>query len=1041
MLIGTLIFFISAHSKTLAYIVDKATVGLGLSYESISGSLLQEIELKNLKYQNKILADEARVKWNILYLLKAKVAIEDIVLKDVNLNVLDEMISNISKDRSKDKEQKSSSITIPYISINNLFFSTKPYHARGIKIEKFEIKIKNLRGDLNNLELDNFQIDTINDHTNIMANGYIRDKELKFEHLWVQDIDIDKIINFNIKQFSKNDENLTDTSQKSEDDTFSNLLQTLYVKDFKADIKPFKYDQYHIKIATVSAKKIKWDFKEFNISKIKLDGDTNLGSVSLRGNVLKNELFSKTTLNLYREPYFKKLVKEIDFESLNPISADLNINKNHIQSKIYLSSNNLFDGNLSFLDLNLKTSISTLNYNFASKILDIKTEANLKTAYFDDADVKNRFVYDKHFLNQGDLIINQISDNIPKELHFLLKDAKVNYNIDSNLLKVNLNSSKLYADFDSKDFQKGSLKIRSKPIFMSRFVKDLPPTLKKLKFKLQTDSLIDFQNVQNTKTHLNINSNAIDIKADLNLTKDIHSKMQISLAKGSILSEFDKNIKWQNIFPLRADFLLEDNLILLSFQNDRLYYVGEYNLKSDEINSTLDINNHQIVKINGKLNKTIQIDTNISSLAEFQNRLSQFYKFEKQPIDAEAKVKVQIDKLKSINANIDALWFWYEYEKNRFRVIENIKTDLSFEDDKLKIKNYSLDIFDKHIFANRLSSIDIKQNHVAIEQFWINDKAKIDGEYDLNSSHGEFKLVAKDFYYTGKEGEITFDASLSAVLSKEITQIEGDILIKSGIITYEPKKEHYVTDDDIVIIQEEETKAKEKEQDKLALDIKVLTKKSIKYKVNSIDVDLESDIQLWKEKQKPLELLGIIKLLGGSYEESNKEFLIQNSEILFGGKALNPYLNIKATHKNEPYMITIDILGTLEAPVISFTSNPYLSQSDILSIILFNTATSDLLTTKQNSSTRALSMFGNTFAKELVSNFGIKLDKLVLLTTPSGKLGVEVGKKISKKITIIYINDDVSTVKIKYENSSKFETDLLIKPDSSGINFSYKREY
>jgi autotransporter translocation and assembly factor TamB len=86
-------------------------------------------------------------------------------------------------------------------------------------------------------------------------------------------------------------------------------------------------------------------------------------------------------------------------------------------------------------------------------------------------------------------------------------------------------------------------------------------------------------------------------------------------------------------------------------------------------------------------------------------------------------------------------------------------------------------------------------------------------------------------------------------------------------------------------------------------------------------------------------------------------------------------------------------------------------------------------------------MFGNTFAKELVENFGIKLDKLVLSTTEDGGLGIEVGKKISKKTTISYINDIVQTIKIKYQNSRRFETDITLSPDTSGIDFLYKNEY
>lgn len=86
-------------------------------------------------------------------------------------------------------------------------------------------------------------------------------------------------------------------------------------------------------------------------------------------------------------------------------------------------------------------------------------------------------------------------------------------------------------------------------------------------------------------------------------------------------------------------------------------------------------------------------------------------------------------------------------------------------------------------------------------------------------------------------------------------------------------------------------------------------------------------------------------------------------------------------------------------------------------------------------------MLGNTFAKEIVKNFGLTLDKLVLSTTEEGGLGIEIGKKISQKITVIYTNDIVQSIKVRYQHSDNYETNLMISPESSGIDFLYKSEH
>ncbi len=1035
LLIGTLIFFILAHPKALTYVVDKFTVAFNLSYKSISGNLLKEIELKDLAYDGKILATKAKVKWNILALLKAEIVIEDIVLKDVDLKILNEMITDLA---IKNQNKRSTPIVLPYISIKSLFFSTKPYYSNWLRVDKFEINIKELKGDLDNLSIKNFQVDTVNDHTNIIADGYIKNKELRFNHLWIQEIDVDKILNFKTSNFNHQEQNSADKNI-TKNSIFLNLLEGIFIDDFKADIKPFQYKGYKIDIATVTAKGIKGDFKEFDVNKLKLDSDTNLGNISLEGKILTNRLISKATLNLY-QPFYDKYIKDIDFESFNPAKVDLEVDKSGINAKIYLDSNRLFYRDLDFLDIKIKESISNLRYDFNLSKLTIDTKAKVDTLYSDNIELENRFVYDKSFISKGVLKFKSFK-NIPKELQFLLHDAKADVIVDNKSVKVNLDSLKLNANFNSVGFKKAKFNLISKEILARELFKNLPPILNELKFKVRADSLIDFQDINSTKTFIDFTSNAFLAKANLSFTNNLSSNIKISLSKESILKNMDKNIKWNSILPLDANLILKDQILSATLKNDDLNYMFKYNLDNKTVDSVIDISG-QLVNINGALDRDTQVTMDIESLLEFQNRLAKFYNFQKQPIDAKIKIKSTINSSFEIfRVDINSPWFLYEYEKNHFSVIQNLRTKFLVESNKVDILNYYMEIFDKHFFSNRKSYIEFDDKKIKIKEFWINDQAVLSGVYDLNSSSAKFDFIANNFYYKAQEGEVIFDASLKALVLKDEIKIEGDVLIKDGVITYEPKKEHYVKDDDIIIIQEELTKAKAKEQDKLVLDIKILTKNRIKYKVNNIDVDLESDIQLWKEKQKELELLGIVKLLDGSYVESNKEFLIQNSEILFGGKILNPYLNIKAIYKNEPYLITINILGTLEAPVINFSSNPYLSQSDILSLILFNTATNELLTTKQSSSAQALSMFGNTFAKELVSNFGIKLDKLVLITTESGKLGVEVGKRLSKKLTIIYINDDVSAVKIKYEHSPSFETDLLIKPDSSGVNFSYKREY
>ena len=76
-------------------------------------------------------------------------------------------------------------------------------------------------------------------------------------------------------------------------------------------------------------------------------------------------------------------------------------------------------------------------------------------------------------------------------------------------------------------------------------------------------------------------------------------------------------------------------------------------------------------------------------------------------------------------------------------------------------------------------------------------------------------------------------------------------------------------------------------------------------------------------------------------------------------------------------------------------------------------------------------------AKSALSNMGIKLDHLVLGEGNS----VEVGKKLTNDITIIYVNDEVSKVKLKYEHGPRLESVFGMSEESQSYDIVYKRDF
>jgi translocation and assembly module TamB len=403
--------------------------------------------------------------------------------------------------------------------------------------------------------------------------------------------------------------------------------------------------------------------------------------------------------------------------------------------------------------------------------------------------------------------------------------------------------------------------------------------------------------------------------------------------------------------------------------------------------------------------------------------------------------------MKNFKAKLTSKWLVYEYTPNKFAFAEKVNINLAGDSENIAISDYNLHTFiygdDRFLFAKKSSNFTIKDGKISLKELWVNDTLKTTGEFDLNSSTGIFHTTTDGFDYKGKEGEARLRANITTDIRANKTIINGKATILDALITYKHRNTHNVQDPDIIFVQEQKRleRLKEEKSTNLIIDLAIDSIKDLPYKTDGIDIKFRPDLKFWKEENKELELLGRVAIIKGVYKQDNKEFNILPGELLFGGDMINPYINISAKHFSDPYDITIDISGKVDSPIINFSSNPYLSQSDILSILLFNTTTSSLFSEGGSTSNQAISFFGNTFAKEIVKKFGIQLDKLVILTNEEGGFGVEVGKKISQKVTVIYINDIVQTIKVRYQHSDHFESDITISPESSGIDFIYKSEH
>jgi translocation and assembly module TamB len=195
----------------------------------------------------------------------------------------------------------------------------------------------------------------------------------------------------------------------------------------------------------------------------------------------------------------------------------------------------------------------------------------------------------------------------------------------------------------------------------------------------------------------------------------------------------------------------------------------------------------------------------------------------------------------------------------------------------------------------------------------------------------------------------------------------------------------------------------------------------------------EVDLSVYKAEHSELMVLGAVEILkGSSYTFEGKKFVLDKSYVYFTGNPNKPLLEASATYKSLDHLITIMVTGSAHTPNINFSSKPSLSKEQILSIILFDSVEG----AGTNSGEDMMKMMGGAMAKSALSDLGVQLDHLVL-----GEGSVEVGKKLTDEITIIYVNDEVSSVKLKYRHGKRTESVISVSEESQSYDILYKKDF
>ena len=165
--------------------------------------------------------------------------------------------------------------------------------------------------------------------------------------------------------------------------------------------------------------------------------------------------------------------------------------------------------------------------------------------------------------------------------------------------------------------------------------------------------------------------------------------------------------------------------------------------------------------------------------------------------------------------------------------------------------------------------------------------------------------------------------------------------------------------------------------------------------LGDINLRVGGDLYLYKDPAEPLYVTGSLDQISGTYVFQGRRFDIEEagSSINFVGD-LNPQIWVTVTRDISGVQTRVTVSGSLREPELQLASTPPLEESDILSLIVFNTTPNSLTAVQQQElAVRAGTLAAGFLAKPLLQAVQNELGLETLAIEPSGEFGT--GPKVT----------------------------------------------
>jgi len=777
--------------------------------------------------------------------------------------------------------------------------------------------------------------------------------------------------------------------------------------------------------------------KTFNTKNVYINLKSYYANATINAIIIKNRLLG-TSSNVV----ITKAIRNKYLTFITPIpkklKVDLDIDNKKVQLKTHISHLTLAaDKNITISDQDLN-----INYLIDEKKFELNDHYAIKYLHYIFI-IKQKGIFNLKGKYQSQ--INTQLTNPPKIFPVSSFDANISGNLKS--IAIDMNASDFILNANSNNYNKYQVKLKNKRLKFS-FVDSLPKKLKEHLFNFNSYSSVTlspftFDAIFNSSDKIaNINGTFKYTHTTKNLTAQINPN-----TKNHIYDNY--NLKLVTPFRLSYEekrkkstidnsmLKIDANLFKFFISKDNNKLEGYGNFASTMFTLKGMIKNTNTVKI--------RLHTLIPSIKQLLHELELTSKNTQTDYDGEIHINsnIELGNIFSINSIISAPYLSAQTNSQNLYVLKDIQLRSAYKNRKMNIYNYKVKYKEQKFYSDKLSLLHLDTNEtIVVDKFYIYDNLILKGTINPFKSRMKLNLHSDKFHFNSNNIKVTAKTNIN--INVENTQeqvVDGNITLIDGTISYLPQHDYTITDDDIIIVQD----IKRQTGSNLRLHVNINSLKPIRYKTKEINVKFIPEITLKKQPAKKLKVYGKATIVSGSIISQSKEFTFDKSEFLFSGqKHLNPKLNLKLHYQTVDYKdIIILITNTLNSPILIFSSNPAMSQNDIMSYILFDEPADTLFDNSGKLSKTSINylLLGTGIKTIFNQTTGIHVDTLNILNNENGTLGYEVGARFNKKIRILYKNDISSSVIIQYSLTKSLRVDVDVHDTGQGVSFIYTKDF